>query len=59
MEKICPKCKNKHIEEMMYGLMYFEACEAFGKDDGFYGGCYENENTRPDYICLDCGYKWK
>lgn len=46
MEKICPKCKSKHIEEMIYGLMYFEACEAMGKDEGFYGGCFEDEKNK-------------
>jgi len=59
MENICPKCKSKNVEEMMYGLMYFEACEDRGGAESFYGGCYQDETNRPDFKCLKCGYEWK
>ncbi|EDS72931.1 hypothetical protein NE604_01450 [Anaerofustis stercorihominis] len=58
-DKVCPKCNIKNVEEMMYGMMYFEACEAFGGKEEFYGGCSPDDKTRPDYICLSCGYEWK
>ena len=56
---ICPKCKSEKIEEMLYGMLYFEANEAFGKEDSFYGGCYQDEEDKYNYICLNCGYQWK
>ena len=59
MEKDCPKCKSRNIVEMMYGLMSVEACEDRGLSESFYGGCCEDDKTRPDYICLNCGYEWK
>ena len=55
----CPKCNSENTEQMMYSLLFFEANEALGRDESLYGGSYSDEKDRYDYVCLDCGHKWK
>lgn len=58
-EIICPKCLSKNIEPMYYGIEYYEILESLDKNENIYGGCFENEKTRPNYICLDCKNKFR